>query len=296
MSDTRAEFEKFWRKEMNTKDMPLYRTEFPMTEYSDQAYSFHETNRSWLSWQASRQALDSGEPFAYAHEDENRKDFITSKVKAFLSGLANHGGGFHRPVDIGERYTIPLYHHPASCSEIANSLDPASCPEIPDSCGPASADGAEVWEKAMMAAIGEDGPRSVADAISKLKAERVPDVEYFRALQDAFYIIQADANTEQNYGSLCRIGSVLAKLKATNTADDPDMCWDYEGRIDHFGDINSVAHDFSEGLDPNSSGIIKVRCANQMPDRWLQVTLMDDGIDRQEVKWQWVEQPKEEGE
>ena len=77
--------------------------------------------------------------------------------------------------------------------------------------------------------------------------------------------------------------------------DEPDLCWDYEGRIDHFGDINSIAHDFADGLDPNSSDIIKVRCARQMPDRWLQVTLMDDGIDSQEVNWQWVEQPKEVG-
>jgi len=37
----------------------------------------------------------------------------------------------------------------------------------------------------------------------------VPDDECFRALQDAFEIIQADANTEQNYESLCRIGGVL---------------------------------------------------------------------------------------
>jgi hypothetical protein len=45
--------------------------------------------------------------------------------------------------------------------------------------------------------------------------------DYISVLQDAFEIIQADANTEQNYGSLCRIGSVLAKLKATPTkADD----------------------------------------------------------------------------
>ena len=44
--------------------------------------------------------------------------------------------------------------------------------------------------------------------------ESVPDNDYIRALQDAFDIIQADANTEQNYGSLCRIGGVLAKLKA----------------------------------------------------------------------------------
>ena len=41
----------------------------------------------------------------------------------------------------------------------------------------------------------------------------VPDAEYIRALQDAFDIIQADANTEQNYGSLCRMGWVLANIK-----------------------------------------------------------------------------------
>jgi len=45
-------------------------------------------------------------------------------------------------------------------------------------------------------------------------ASDVPDAEYIRALQDAFDIIQADANTEQNYGSLCRMGWVLANIKA----------------------------------------------------------------------------------
>ena len=45
-------------------------------------------------------------------------------------------------------------------------------------------------------------------------AVSVPDVEYIRALQDAFDIIQADANTEENYASLCRIGDVLVKLMA----------------------------------------------------------------------------------
>ena len=42
----------------------------------------------------------------------------------------------------------------------------------------------------------------------------VPDAEYTRVLQDALDIIQADANTDQNFGSLCRIGSVLARLKS----------------------------------------------------------------------------------
>lgn len=35
--------------------------------------------------------------------------------------------------------------------------------------------------------------------------------ELVTALQDAVDIIQADANTEENYGSLCRMGSALAK-------------------------------------------------------------------------------------
>jgi len=51
-------------------------------------------------------------------------------------------------------------------------------------------------------------------------ASSAPDEEYLRALQDACDIIISDANTEQNYGSLCRIGSVLAKLKATPTKAD----------------------------------------------------------------------------
>ena len=42
----------------------------------------------------------------------------------------------------------------------------------------------------------------------------VPDADYIRALQDALDIIQADANTEENYDSLRRIGSVLANIKA----------------------------------------------------------------------------------
>jgi hypothetical protein len=50
--------------------------------------------------------------------------------------------------------------------------------------------------------------------------ESVPDDEYIRALQDAFDIIQADTNTEENYGSLCRIGSVLAKLQGTPAKAD----------------------------------------------------------------------------
>ena len=48
----------------------------------------------------------------------------------------------------------------------------------------------------------------------------VPEAEYIRALQDAIDIIQADANTEQNYESLCRMGWVLARLKSVREQDN----------------------------------------------------------------------------
>ena len=57
------------------------------------------------------------------------------------------------------------------------------------------------------------------------QAVSVPGDEYIRALQDAFDIIQADANTEENYASLCRIGSVLAKFNATPTKTDEPCEW-----------------------------------------------------------------------
>lgn len=43
-----------------------------------------------------------------------------------------------------------------------------------------------------------------------------------QALQDAFDIIQADANTEENYGSLCRIGHVLSQLTTPAPAATPE--------------------------------------------------------------------------
>ena len=67
------------------------------------------------------------------------------------------------------------------------------------------------------------GAVSLANGMHKLythPASDVLDAEYIRALQDAFDIIQADANTEQNYGSLCRMGWVLARLKSVQEQDD----------------------------------------------------------------------------
>ena len=66
----------------------------------------------------------------------------------------------------------------------------------------------------------EDENKQLRARAADLKQQSVPDAEYIRALQDAFDIIQADANTEQNYGSLCRIGDVLVKLRAGQEQGD----------------------------------------------------------------------------
>jgi len=59
----------------------------------------------------------------------------------------------------------------------------------------------------------EDENKQLKARVTYLMQQSVPNSDYIRALQDACDIIQADANTEENYGSLCRIGNVLAKLK-----------------------------------------------------------------------------------
>jgi hypothetical protein len=108
----------------------------------------------------------------------------------------------------------------------------SSCPEMPDSCEPVayavywSDDDVDLCE-APLPSFGED-PESIQPLYTH-PASDVPEgwklvpETLTRALQDSFDIIQADANTEQNYESLCRIGGVLAKLKATPTKADENL-------------------------------------------------------------------------
>ena len=48
--DERKEFEKWWRANMNVQEMDLHRNIYPMN--SGWSYACHETNRSWMTWQA----------------------------------------------------------------------------------------------------------------------------------------------------------------------------------------------------------------------------------------------------
>lgn len=50
MIDERKEFEKWWRANMNIEVMDLHRNIYPMN--SGWSYACHETNRSWMTWQA----------------------------------------------------------------------------------------------------------------------------------------------------------------------------------------------------------------------------------------------------
>ena len=52
---SREQFEE-WVKEETGFD--LWRTEYPMTEWDDQQYKFHQTNLAWIAWQASRAEIE----------------------------------------------------------------------------------------------------------------------------------------------------------------------------------------------------------------------------------------------
>ncbi|WP_428398220.1 hypothetical protein [Marinobacter salarius] len=100
-----------------------------------------------------------------------------------------------------------------------------------------------------------DGWNDAVDAIlttptTAATPAKVPE-ECRQALQDAFDIIQADANTEENYGSLCRIGHVLSQLTTPAPAATPEAEW--------------------------------VRCSERLPT--------EADADDEEAVWWWVEGP-----
>ena len=153
---------------------------------SDGDYGDLDAQQHWETWQASRQALDGGPVYVLlsCNSDSPEPTFVEIETEEGVSVSVpwHHHDGFDR---VG-----PLYTHPAS------------------------ADGAEVWEKAMMAAIGEDGPESVADAIRRLKAGSVPSVMSERL----DVLAQGLENLQRNSGSDAYqwgfVGAVLKDVKS----------------------------------------------------------------------------------
>lgn len=128
------------------------------------------------------------------------------------------------------------------------------------------------------------------------QSQGVPE-EYRQALQDACDIIQADANTEENYGSLCRIGSVLSRLStpAAPQADEiePDLLWDYDNGEDSGQDSAYELADYCASDLPHGETMeVVVMCAKRLPNRHMKIWVDEDD----DVQWEWISpQPPEQG-
>lgn len=85
---SREQFEK-WVKEETGFD--LWRTEYPMTEWDDQQYKCHQTNLAWMSWKASREAIEIESP-----------DFIDSRSALDKGYTVDYSNGFGDAMDAYE--------------------------------------------------------------------------------------------------------------------------------------------------------------------------------------------------
>lgn len=68
---SREQFEE-WVKEETGFD--LWRTEYPMTEWDNQQYKYHQTNLAWMAWQASRAAIEIELPGSF------RESYLSSNM------------------------------------------------------------------------------------------------------------------------------------------------------------------------------------------------------------------------
>lgn len=88
---SREQFEQ-WIKEETGFD--LWRTEYPMTEWDDQQYKCHQTNLAWMTWQASRAAIEIESP-----------DFIDSRAALNKGYTVDYSNGFG---DAMEAYELAI--------------------------------------------------------------------------------------------------------------------------------------------------------------------------------------------
>jgi len=190
--DSRAEFESFISLPPHEKEI----SRFPEDGSSAWPGSYKNliVDLAWDAWQASRQALEGDEQVSVPEGYALVPKMMTLDFEAMGRLLCMTGEDFTRDefpecvLWVGETLddegSVDAYGLNIACNEC---LEEGSIPVI---------------EFANPVVTG------AGDGVS------VPDNEYVRALQDAFDIIQADANTERNYGSLCRMGWVLANIKA----------------------------------------------------------------------------------
>ena len=162
----------------------------------------------YTGWQASRQALE-GEPAGIVrHLTDPRSDnpnaYIDWQFGGDETNLPEGTKLYTHPTSADAEFDIQKEcwrHEAEDLQALHRNLDDAGAPQYENGTelsawgrvlrmnqNSASADAAEVWEKAMMAAIGEDGIKSVADAIVRLKAGSVPE-ETLTAIHDTLRLV-----------------------------------------------------------------------------------------------------------
>ncbi|MCM4075457.1 LysM peptidoglycan-binding domain-containing protein [Pseudomonas aeruginosa] len=67
--------------------------------------------------------LEKQEPVAWMHDQPNRVDVIHRDVKDLLQRVPGSSRGIHRPLDVSEHYTIPLYAGPVAQAQQLHDLD-----------------------------------------------------------------------------------------------------------------------------------------------------------------------------
>ncbi|HFX2006195.1 TPA: hypothetical protein ACV5N7_002530 [Pseudomonas aeruginosa] len=113
--------------------------------------------------------LERQQPVAWMHDQPNRVDVIHRDVKDLLQRVPGSSRGIHRPLDVSEHYTIPLYAAPVAQAQ-------HSVPEI--------------------SGIGRDAehPRAVV-----LYLRNEPSEEDMRAIQNFLRAISADVLTQAQH-------------------------------------------------------------------------------------------------
>jgi len=172
------------REEFEQAVTDRWSNSYSFTRFGDEDYCDEVLEGMWRGWQASREALEgvTGAGDGGQHIDDIAVDRFAEAMKQKLAKQRQKGYGGWNDKDLCPDGRLQKYL--GACLGKGDPVDIGNFAMM-------------IWNR------GE----SVTDA-------GVPDADYIRALQDALDIIQADANTEENYDSLRRIGSVLANIKA----------------------------------------------------------------------------------
>lgn len=114
--------------------------------------------------------------------------------------------------------------------------------------------------------------------------------------------VNCDCGNDESMNGFESAAVFIASEIARNTSalvpdglieEEPDLTWDSEDVSYSYGveGLQNISIRAADDMNPNSEKVIKILCAKKLPDRFLRVTLADDGID-QALTWAWVSHDK----